>query len=210
LKQLLTLLEHIRATHATYAAGIFAKDCAAIASALGPAKQGRLATAWALCVDKGFRKARRDVRQLRRHRNASSKQLLEEVLSSAHELSGWRAWSPESREPPVPPLTAGVRAQLDALAESLEEVGTRIGRSSLWDATLPDVTALFAKLSADRDTAYRIPRLLELEKSLHSFGVERVIQELRGTPRLPELWPKVFQFAWLTSCLELARTGDPE
>jgi very-short-patch-repair endonuclease len=210
LEQLLALLDQIRATHAAYGSGIFKADCTTIAAALSAAKKGRLAAAWALLLDGRFRAARRTLRQLRRNPKASARQLFEEASSTALQLASWRSWSPASPVPPDLPPTAELRHQLGALTRDLEEVGTRIGRPALWDVPWSELNTLFARLAADRDIAHRIPRLLELEGRLHALGAEDLIQELRETPRPPNLWPQVFQYAWLSSCLERVRAEDSE
>jgi hypothetical protein len=65
--------------------------------------------------------------------------------------------------------------------------------------SLDELTSLLSALQADRRTPYQLPKLNQVERSLESAGVGRLIAEIRSRKPETSLWSDVFRHAWLTS-----------
>jgi REase_MTES_1575/AAA domain len=74
---------------------------------------------------------------------------------------------------------------------------------------LAQLAQTFDALAAESNTPYRIPHMLELERTLAERGAGPLMEEIRSLRRAPNLWPSMFDYAWLSSCIDRARTDEP-
>lgn len=93
-------------------------------------------------------------------------------------------------------------------SESLTEAG-HIFKFVSKQASLDDLLKQFQALASEDSTPYRVSRVCEIERTLNSCGVKRLIEEIRAT-KAPVLdWIPRFDFAWMSSALDLATLNDP-
>ncbi len=92
-------------------------------------------------------------------------------------------------------LMADCQAQLDGLSEVVQ---------------LPaDPQPLLAKLAADQDTAWKLPRLYELATRFGDLCLGPLIDELARREAGPNLAAGAFDYAWYTAMLDQMRVLDP-
>ncbi|EQD49088.1 hypothetical protein B1A_13821, partial [mine drainage metagenome] len=75
--------------------------------------------------------------------------------------------------------------------------------------SLNEIEHRLSSLANDSITPHRIPRVLAIERELEECGVGAIVGEIRSQRQDPALWPQVFEFAWLSSCLDAARAAEP-
>ena len=72
-----------------------------------------------------------------------------------------------------------------------------------------DPEPLLAELAADRDTAWKLPRLYELGTGFDDSGLGALLDELARRQATPELAAAAFDQAWYTAILDRVRVADP-
>ncbi len=202
--QLIKLLDEVHTFNQSYSPGVWAVDLRATARALRPAAEGVIMHARAFITDARFRRARREVRKLRRH-PLSDRDLSKEMEQAQAVSQFWGEWSKApiqeiSRLGAVRDALATFRsecAQLEQLCglgidsgEALESVGTRLQR-----------------LAADIETPYILPEVSECRQRLIDAGLEVLVD---GFGELdPEGWCDRLDYVWLHSALDDALSQDP-
>jgi hypothetical protein len=208
-KNAVTLLTEVAAILKLYQPEIFRQDFDAWLSDLAPASRGTFAALWAWCFNTNYRKARHAALLLRHTGAVPSTQLYTEVENAAAQLRRWRELAAGSPYPCPTPNLDTLCSQLEALLNDLEVMANALGRQDLTQIPLDELSDLFKELSADTSTPYRLPRLFEIEQAIQQQGVGSIITELRDRKPQPELWPLIFEYAWLNSCLDQSQAEDP-
>lgn len=204
---LLVLLNDVSDTLTHYSDEVFTQDLAALLEAFAPASKGGLAAAWAWCTRRAYRDARRAVRALRKE-PAPTAQLYTEVAAAQDQLNRWRTRSAATASPCALPHAEAAQRSLDALVADVSELAGLLRRPELRDYSFTNLVSLIDDLGKDLETPYRIPRLLEIERSIQSRNAQELVDELRRMKPRPEHWPLLFDHAWLTSCLDAARAEE--
>jgi len=88
---------------------------------------------------------------------------------------------------------------LDGLNECLVHLGLRELPLEAFESTLN-------ALAADSITPYRLPRLLQIQRDLETVGLSSFVAALRERKPDRRLWSLMFEYAWLSSCLDRARS----
>jgi very-short-patch-repair endonuclease len=76
--------------------------------------------------------------------------------------------------------------------------------------SLEELTSFVCALQADRRTPYRLPKLNQIEQSLETAGVGKLVADIRSRKPETHLWSDTFQHAWLASTLDSVSQSDPE
>jgi hypothetical protein len=207
LSSLLGLLNGVNKTLESFEAPIFEQDLEAIKVALSPAKS-RLLAALAWCFKSNYRRARKQVRELRRNGEKSSAKLLSAVTMAAAQLRRWNTLAPG----PVPVICNGLeecRTALNRIVAELETLAPVLARGDLRRFSIDELQRLSSTLAADQFTPHRLPRLIQIEQRLSEIGVAALQDEIRKRRPAPPAWPKLLEHAWLASSLDRARNEDP-
>ena len=206
---LVSVVKDVATTLAAYDARIFREDLTALEAALAPAARRWPSRVWAWCTKSAYREARRRLRILRRSGKLSAKKMLEEVSEATTRLRHWREWSSEASIPIACADIENVSRSLEQLVSEATALASIVGRD-LHTLALDSLGRLMTALAADTVTPYRLPRLHEIEGGLERAGVGGFILELRSLKPASDLWLKMFDYAWLSSSLDRARSEDPE
>jgi very-short-patch-repair endonuclease len=97
----------------------------------------------------------------------------------------------------------------EQVSSSLNEA-ERVSSLRLKELPLSDLLEKVRALAQDTATPYRISRVCEIERNLHEFGVQKFMDEIHASRRPAEQWIAAFDFAWLTSTLDMAVLSDPD
>jgi hypothetical protein len=177
LQSLLGMLHGIAQTLHDFESEIFTIDLEALKVALSPAVHRRSAIrAW--CFDRKYRQAARQSRKLRRDGERSHAKLLKAVTMAAAQLHRWNAWAC-GVIPAVPPNLTACRSALNRTFAEVEKIASILNRGDLRRYPIKELHCLINALADDDATAYRLPRLLEIEARLSALGLDRLIQEIR-------------------------------
>ncbi|MGH7880247.1 MAG: hypothetical protein ACREQD_12235, partial [Candidatus Binataceae bacterium] len=207
LRSLLALQHGINQTFECFETAIFERDLEAMEVALGPAKS-RLEAVLAWCFKTDFRRARKQVRELRRHRKDSTAKLLDTVRMAATQFRRWHALAPR-RFPVVCNNLEECRDALNLVAAELETLALVLVRDDLHRLSIDSLERLCDALAADSVTPHRLPRLAQIEQRLSELGIAALLDEIRRRKPAPPAWPKLLEHAWLASSLDRARSEDP-
>jgi len=208
LSSLLGLLNGINKTLDCFEAAIFEQDLEAIKVALSPAGS-RLSAALAWCFKSNYRRARKQVRELRRNGEKSSAKLLLNVITmAAAQLRRWNALAP-GRPPVICNGLGDCRSALDRILVELETLAPVLARGDLRRYSLDALQQLCNTLAADNLTPHRLPRLTQIEQRLSELGITALQDEIRKRRPATPVWPKLLEYAWHASSLDRARSEDP-
>lgn len=206
--EILTLLTDTARTLTTYCDDLFDRDIGALATAMRPGQRGRLAAAWAFCTNASYRAARRTLRALRQQKAASTT-LAREAAAAAEQVRRWRLRSQGPIRVPEPHQLAQTRDHLDALRRDVTVLRSFLAHFP--DAgSFEDLENVLNQLASDAGTAQRLPRLIQIENEIAERGAGTLLNELRQHQTDASLWMKLFEHAWLSSCLDRARAEDPD
>ncbi len=187
-----------------YDLALFNEDLEALRGGLAPANLGALPGFLARMFNRGHRRALKKTRSLRSS-SASGKQLYDDVLAAKALAEDWAKVAPGMR--PVAVDMAAMRAAQATTGPRLNWFDAHLERD-LQTGPLTDLDTLWAALSADSTTPYRIPRLVEIEGQIDALGAGAFLPELRRLQPPVADWGRVLEHAYLASCLEEARRGD--
>jgi hypothetical protein len=209
-RKLADLVFGTQGTLTSYKSDIYRQDLAQLIDSLQAGKKGGITSVWAWCTNPRFRKARSAVFKLRTQGKVSSPVLFEEMTKAIAEL---KAWSELAQSSTLPVAIAGADQHLSAfggLFQRLSNLGLILPAVHIQDLTLDDLGAVIRKLAADSSTPHEIPKLTEIETHLEMSGAGKLIGELRQTKPVENIWPEVFEHAWLASTLDAVSQQDPE
>lgn len=206
----LELLVEVSGTLAVYSDELFSNtDLFSVVAALEPARGSAIRRVWALASDGGYRAGLRTARMLRRTGPARPRQLLHEITAALHQSERWKTHSASVPRPRPTPSLDGARQAMRAVDDCLAWLCSKLVCPDLEQISLSAVGAWFQALASDSTTPHRLPRLLEIERELAERGVEELVAELRQTRPSPGSFADTFEHAWLTSCMDLARSKSP-
>jgi very-short-patch-repair endonuclease len=189
---------------ATYDPALFAEDLEALRSGLAPVNLGWLPALFARVFNGRYRGALKKARGLRRTK-ASGKAMYAEVVSAKELAEEWATLAPGTT-PRVADMSA-MRIADSAATSRLSWLDEHFERD-LGSMPLTELDAWFVGLDADVSTPYRLPRLHEIETEIEALGAGAIMPELRRQQPPAEGWGRVFEHAYLSSCLEEARRAD--
>jgi very-short-patch-repair endonuclease len=207
LRSLLGLLNGINKSLESFEPAIFQQDLEAASAALRPSKK-RMSAILAWWFNGNYRRVRRKVGKLRRDGEKSGAKLLEAVIMAEAQLRRWNALAP-GQAPSVCEELAKCRSALDLTIANLETLASVLSRSDLNRCPISELHALTRALAADTTTPYRLPRLIQVEERLYELGLSNLQEEIRKRRPDPRTWPQLLEYAWLASCLDSARSQDP-
>ena len=207
LSSLVGLLNGINKTLDCFDAAIFEQDLEAIKVALSPAKN-RVSATLAWCFKRKYRRARRQVRELRRNGEKSTAKLLNVITMAAAQLRRWNSLAP-GRSPVICNGLAECRTVLDRTLAELETLVPVLARGDLRCYSIDGLQRLCSTLAADSFTPHRLPRLIQIEQRLSELGIAALQDEIRKRRPASPVWPKLLEHAWLASSLDRARNEDP-
>ncbi len=122
------------------------------------------------------------------------------LAAAATQLSQWRELSTDGGPPRLPSTElAGMLTEVEGLLAALRDY-----------VTVPDdPEPLLAKLAADQETAWKLPRLYELGTAFDDMGLGQLLDELARRQATADLAAAAFDQAWYSSILDQIRVRDP-
>jgi very-short-patch-repair endonuclease len=209
-RKLADLVSGIQGTLTIYKSDIYKQDLAQLMDGLQAGKKGGITSAWAWCTNSKFRRARATVFKLRTRGRVSSSVLFTEITKAAGESKAWSELAQDSGQPgPIADADKHLSA-FGSLFQRLANLALLLPPIHIEDLTLDDLGDLIRKLAADLSTPHEIPKLTEIELNLEASGAGKLIGELRQTKPVKNIWPEVFEHAWLASTLDAVSQQDPE
>ncbi len=184
----------VRQTLRTLAPGVYASRPELLATAMGNG------------ADLGFRERRalrKQARSLVRSTAQDSAEELPEILAeAARQLAEWQDLRTDEGLPRLP-------AGFDELANLQAECERQLAALRAY-IRLPDQPEpLLAALSADQDTAWKLPRLYQLGARFDDLDLGPLLDELARREAGPDLAAAAFDHAWYSSILDQIRVSDP-
>jgi len=207
--RLTTLLSDVAATSRMYPDRIYSEDLISLTKGLRPAEGGVIRRAWASVTNPNYRRAVQRLKSLRREKPRSAALLKGEADAALDQVQRWSSLGSNGTAPQVIADAHRLLNGMIALMSDLDLLGGMLGRAGLATMDRQVLDGLLEGLAADPTTPHRIPRLLAMEREIEAFGAGALLPELRDTSRPPEAWPRCFEFAWLSSCLDRVRLDDP-
>lgn len=209
IQPMLSLIQDVHATLEFWSDGVFELDLAAIVARLEPAASGRFHALWRWMSDGRYRQTRKSVLRLRRAGHASPQVLVQELSAAAKQLAQWRGKSLTGSRPcTVDGIEVASQAHADFLA-NLAKLEELFPSRPLAQMSPDELFALLNNLAAD-PVLYELPKLMQIEACLSASGVEALAREIRRQRPSGTIWPLLFRYAWLASCLDAACQADPE
>jgi len=132
----------------------------------------------------------------------SKEELAAAFGEAARQLAEWQELCTGAGVPVLPSAyaeLAGLAAEVDGQLTALRGY-----------IRLPaDPEPLLAELAADRETAWKLPRLYELGTGFDESGLGALLDELARRQATPDLAAAAFDQAWYTTILDRVRVADP-
>jgi very-short-patch-repair endonuclease len=201
----------VRQTLGSLAADVYAVGAGSAQSADGASGLELLARATGDGAGLGFRERR----ALRRRAAALAgegtqmpvEQLHRLLREAATQLTEWRALSTGGG---LPRLPAGFDELEQLQADCDQQLAILGGYLRTPDGKIPDEPGpLLTALTADQETAWKLPRLYELGIRFDEAGLGPLLDELARREAGPDLAAAVFDHAWYSSILDHIRVRDP-
>ena len=152
----------------------------------------------------GFRERhalRRQARSL--WRGGESREALAAALSdAADQLARWRELATDGGLPRLP-------SGFTELAALLAEVDGQLKALRGYVRLPEEPEPLLARLAADQETAWKLPRLYELGTGFDETGLGQLLDELARQEATADLAAAAFDQAWYSSILDMIRVRDP-
>ena len=193
----------VRQTLASFDPGVFAANPAALADAVagtGSASMGER------------RKLRKESQRLSRGQAKQSREeLVAKLNDAASQLSEWETQRASAATasgdagllPTVPADFFPLNELLSECAQKLDALRGYVGLDA--NSTVDQLAAL----TADQDTAWKLPRLYELAAKFDQLGLRPLLDELARGEASPDLAAAAFDHAWYSSILDQIRVRDP-
>jgi very-short-patch-repair endonuclease len=124
------------------------------------------------------------------------------LADAAAQLARWRGLSTDGGAPRLP---SGFAELAGLLAEAEGQLATLGG----WVRLADDPEPLLARLAADQETAWKLPRLYELGSEFDEMGLGQLLDELARREATAGLAAAAFDQAWYASILDQIRVRDP-
>jgi very-short-patch-repair endonuclease len=132
----------------------------------------------------------------------SKEELAAALREAARQLAEWRDLCPVAG----PPVLPSAHAELAGLAAEVDGQLTALRGYIRLPA---DPEPLLAELAADRETAWKLPRLYELGTRFDENGLGALLDELARRQATPDLAAAAFDQAFYTTILDRIRVRDP-
>ena len=132
----------------------------------------------------------------------SREELTAALQDAAAQLS---RWGEESTDSGLPRLPSGLPELAALLTEAKGLLTELTGYVRLPD----DPEPLLARLVADQETAWKLPRLYELGTAFDQMGLGQLLDELARQEATASLAAAAFDQAWYASILDQIRVRDP-
>jgi very-short-patch-repair endonuclease len=184
-------------------------DAQVRADAIAPGCAKGLKSFWVRITNGRLKKAYRDAILLRTAGKTSVKQVWEEMKSAAGTFDFWQKWGENGKSPAQVPSADSCKQIFEKVSSSLNEA-ERISNLRLKQLPLTELLEKIRALAQDTATPYRISRVCEIERKLKQLGVQKLVDEIHVSRRPAAQWVSAFDFAWLTSTLDMAALGDPD
>ena len=188
------LFGSVRATLQVFDAAVFGADPARLAAAAGDGGS------MSFLERRSLRKQARSL--VSSPQPLTNEQLAEALAAAASDLAQWAELTTGDGAPRLPAgltdleeLTAECERQLAALRAFV-----RLGE---------DPQPMLERLTADQDTAWRLPRLYQLGTRFDDLGLGPLLDDLAQCQAPPDLAASAFDFAWYSSILDQVRVRDP-
>jgi hypothetical protein len=191
-----------------YQQGIF-PDAQGRADAMAPGCAQGLKSFWVRITNGRLKKAYRDALLLRTAGKTWVKQVWEEMKSAAAVFDFWQKWGDNSRSPAQISTADSCKQIFDKVSSSLN-VAERISSLRLKQLPLTELLVKVRALAQDTATPYRISRVCEIERKLKQLGVQKFVDEIHASRRPAAQWVSAFDYAWITSTLDMAALADPD
>lgn len=209
-KEVFNLLVGVHKTFSIYSGDLFRQDLEWLRQALSRARGGWFVTLWAWCTSAEFRSARQQVRSLRLSQDVSAQELFAEISAADEQRAAWRARSSSSAVPaPVADFSTH-RRNFEGVTQDIAALQPSFSGKNLSKLPLEELGATLVALAADSRTPHQIPQVLSIERQLNKAGASAFVAELRSTRPPVDRWTSMFDFAWLSSCLDAARAQESE
>ncbi len=204
----LSLLEDVHKIGERYNLEIFREDLRVHLENLEPAKRGSLASFWAKIANRDFRTSLKVILKSRKNRDASSKQILREVIHLAEVLRRWRLFAGSESLPTKVTHIDKILLLKKKIILGIYYLQRSLSKKSLREIPLQELEEFINNLDSDNSSAYKIPRLMEIEEELTSLGAEEIFKQIKRCNPMLKLWPRIFEYAWLSSCLDDTHAKD--
>jgi len=207
--EIIDQLKRVREMLRHYVADVFTVDVGTLAAEIGRASDSRWKAFWLGLIDAKYRGAIRRTLELRRHVKASAPVLRNE-LQQAMRLAIW--WKTQSHGASTPTDYLGLDELESASYRSLAGIAalqTIVAQSEWSRLSLSDLALRTERLAADSSTPYRLLRLTEIESTLKTLGVQRLLDDLRNRKLGASIWGALLEHAWLNSVLDELTINDP-
>ncbi len=132
----------------------------------------------------------------------SREQLCAALTEAAEQMAEWESIRTDDGLPRLP-------ARLADLASLCAECEQQLTTLRAYVRIPDDAEQLLAALTADQDTAWKLPRLYELGARFDGMGLGPLLDELARREAGPDLAAAAFDHAWYSSILDRIRVSDP-
>jgi very-short-patch-repair endonuclease len=132
----------------------------------------------------------------------SKEELAAALTEAARQLAEWR----EVRTSDGLPMLPSAHGELAGLAA---EVDGQLSALRSYIRLPADPEPILEELAADRETAWKLPRLYELGTGFDESGLGALLDELARRQATPDLAAAAFDQAWYTTILDRIRVADP-
>jgi very-short-patch-repair endonuclease len=186
------LLRQVQITLRALAPGVFAADPARLAAAAGAGRGLSFMER---------RELRKRARALTSTAELEGEQLADALSAAAGQLERWRELRVDEGLPRLP-------AGLGDLLVVQEECDAALSALRAMVSVGPDPEPELRELTADQDTAWKLPRLYELGGRFGELGLGPLLDELAFGSATPDLAAAAFDHAWYSSVLDHIRVLD--
>jgi len=191
-----------------YQAALFEMDLVSVAASLGPAR-GPISRLWASLFNESYKQTAERVRRLRLT-PASDLNLLTEVEAALATAQRWASSTSTGSKPNRIASYPNLLSAFDAFMIAWSPLRQLLAWGDVDSAPMTDFQQWVRNLDLQKDAAYRLPRLWEIEGVLLSSNMDRLVAYLREARPPSELWRDVLRLAYNQSCLESAWLEDPQ
>lgn len=178
-----------------------------LASALSPAGRGAVGRLWAAVSDAGYRSALRLMRELSGDKSTTPGEALEGARLADQVRGRWEELSDGASAPTKTELDSDTAVQIHKVAADLAVLLRSVPEASALDITALRDTA--RALADDEETAYKIPKVREIEAGIKSAGAGQILLEIREPKNSPDKWTALFRHAYYASCYDGVRVANP-
>ena len=210
-RSLMTLVGTVQTKLEAYNPAIYEQDHASLLRVLARGRSGGLSAASAWATNSAYRQARKLIRELRIAGPASASVLFSELAEVEREAVQWKRLAQNDSVPHTIAEFPLHQKKCDALFSDVSALALVLPtKQRLESLTIEDLGNLLDHLANDNSTPHQIPKLSQIEARLQAIGVGKLVDEIRDKKLENRLWPRMFQYSWLTSTLDAVCQNDAE